>query len=586
MLAFWQAELDTLLSTLSIMPNLWENIACHTKNGSYDRIACYNDNSNREELGMPYPYKSIGEWFSEEEKLGNVLRIKASIKCGDYSNIVDIGNEIPGKIPETEIRALVRYLHTLSGKPIGIIEKPVNNRPDVPVIVNPWPNRERTLRGLGVKDKEEFCEKLKGLEVSRIKPVAVSKSEAPCKEVIIPEGEIDLRNDIPRCWVEFNQILWSTCNGTVVVYDPQTRSHDLGKVRLGQYEWKDADPSKPFPEEKIKKQMFATLIYAGQVQSNAGRFYYENYRKKNRPMPAAFVYGVPTDIHVVAALRSFRWPESGDEYDFVGGLRGEPVELVESETIPGLKVPAHAEWVIEGEFLAEDEIMPPYAEDIASGYMFGSENCPVFDVKCITHQKDPSWDAVTFSSSGSSASFNSSGIGSHEGPHTGLQFLNCEPAAINFLRSLGFKVKDIVMVGGGREVVVVQLEVDGSLKPPHYGKRVLMALQGNPAVTIGPVTKYLIVVGPDINPYDFTDVMWALGTRSMPISDSVTIEKGLAGWGDPGGLPGPLGWKSYGEQIMIDALIKVPERYDKFPPRAEPLEWEREALKRMQERLK
>ncbi len=127
---------------------------------------------------MPYPYRTFREWVDDEEKLGNVLRIKAPIKCGDYSNIVDIGNEIPGKIPETEIRALVRYLHTLSGKPIGIIEKPVNNRPDVPVIVNPWPNRERTLRGLGVEDKEEFCEKLKGLEVSGIKPVAVSKSEA------------------------------------------------------------------------------------------------------------------------------------------------------------------------------------------------------------------------------------------------------------------------------------------------------------------------------------------------------------------------------------------------------------------------
>ena len=24
---------------------------------------------------MPYPYKSIREWFSDEEKLGNVVRI-------------------------------------------------------------------------------------------------------------------------------------------------------------------------------------------------------------------------------------------------------------------------------------------------------------------------------------------------------------------------------------------------------------------------------------------------------------------------------------------------------------------------------
>ena len=111
-----------------------------------------------------------------------------------------------------------------------------------------------------------------------------------------------------------------------------------------------------------------------------------------------------------------------------------------------------------------------------------------------------------------------------------------------------------------------------------------MALHGNPGYHIGPPTKYLIVVGPDINPYDFSDVMWALGTRTQPVSDSIVIEKGLSGWGDPAGIPGPMGVKAYGEQVMIDALIKVPERYETWPPRAEPVEWEQEAIKRMKER--
>lgn len=534
---------------------------------------------------MAYPFRSLRQWLEEEDKLGNVLRIHAPIKCGDYGNIVDIGGGIPGKIPETEIRATVRYLHTLPGKPIGILENPANNRPDIPVVLNPWPSRERTLRGLGCS-KQEFCHKLEVVEANRIRSVEVPSDRAACKEVVIPEKELDLRKDIPRCWVEFNQVLWSTCNGTIVVHDPRTGNHDLGKVRMGQYEWKDADPSSPFPEERLKRYTFATLIYAGQVSSNAGRYYFREYLSKKTPMPAAFIFGVPTDIHVVAALRCFRWPEGGDEYELVGALRGEPLELVASETIPGLKVPADAEWVIEGEFIPEDEKMPPYAEDIASGYMFGGELCPVFKVKCITHRRDPVWDATTFSSSGSSVVPGSRMYGSHEGPHTGLQFLNCEPGAINHLRGLGFKVKDVVMIGGGREVVVVQLEVDGADKPaPHYGKRVLMALHGNPAVTIGPVTKYLMVVGPDINPYDFNDVMWAVGTRSMPVSDSVMIEKGMAGWGDPGALPGPLGWKSYGEQMMIDATIKVPERYTSFPPRAEPLEWEEHAVNMLRKRI-
>lgn len=535
---------------------------------------------------MPYPYKSVRQWISDEEKLGNLFRTEVPIKCGDYDNIIDIGNGIPGKIPETEIRGMVRYLHTFPNKPIGIIERPVNNRPDIPVIVNPLPNRERALRGVGLRDKNEFCERLEQIHNSRIKPLEVSKDKAPSKEVIIPEDKIDLRNDIPRCWVEFNQVLWSTCNGTVIVYDQETNSHDLGKLRLGQYEWKDADPNQPFPEELVKKQMFATLVHAGSVASNAGRYYAKNYREKNRPMPAAFAFGIPPDIHLVASLRAFRWPETGDEYEYVGGLRGEPIELVPSETIPGLMVPAHAEWIIEGEFLPEDEVMPPYAEDIASGYMFGGESCPKFNIKCITHRKNPVWDSTTFSSSGSSLVLGERAFGSHEGPHTGLQFLMCEAGALSFLRSIGFKVKDVVMIGGGREVVVVQLEVDAMDKPiPYYGKQVLMALHGNPGIVVGPVTKYLIAVGPDINPYDFTDVMWALGTRSSPVSDSIMIEKGLAGWGDPTALPGYIGFKTYGEQIMIDATVKVPERYPSFPPRAEPAGWEEKAIKGLRERL-
>jgi len=528
---------------------------------------------------MSYPYKTLREWIEEEEKLGNVLRIKTPIKCGDYNNIVDIGNGIPGKQPETEIRAVARYLHSLPGKPIGIIEKPVSNRPDIPVVVNIWPSRERTLRGLGCKDKEELCKKLESFMINRIKPVEVEKEAAPCKQVIIPEEKVDLRRDIPRCWVEFNQCLWSTCNGTVIVYDPQTGTHGLAKARAGEYEWKDANPSTPFPEERLKKHMFCTLIYLGPVQGNVGRYYYENYRTKNKPMPAAFVFGIPTDMHMIAALKtSLKWPETGDEYEVLGGFRGEPVEVVESETIPNLKVPAQAEWVIEGEFLPEDEVLPPYAEDIASGYMFGGEACPIFRVKCVTHRREPWWTSTTFSSTG---------LHGHEGVHTGLGITHCEADTINYLRRCGFKVKDVYMPDNtSREVVIVQLEVDGAMKPfPHYGKTVAMALHTNPNGYMGPQCKYTIVVGPDIDPYDYHDVMWALGSRTMPVSDSIVIEKGLAQWGDPGATRGPLGWKCYGEQILIDALIKVPERYDTWPTRSEPTEWEKEAIRRIKERL-
>ncbi len=188
---------------------------------------------------MSYPFKSFRDWIRFEETLGNVVRIKAPIKCGDYSDIVDIGNDIPGKQPKTEIRATLRYLHSLPGKPIGIVENPVNNRPDIPVVLNPWPTRERVLRGLGMKSKDEFSDKISRLKATkeRIKPVTVSRSQAPCKEVVIREKEMDLRKDIQRNWVEFNQVLrrgtmtwasagWDSTSGWMPIpagHSPSTR---------------------------------------------------------------------------------------------------------------------------------------------------------------------------------------------------------------------------------------------------------------------------------------------------------------------------------------------------------------------------
>jgi len=355
-------------------------------------------------------------------------------------------------------------------------------------------------------------------------------------------------------------------------------THNLGNYRSGQLEWDNADPSKPMPEERVKKDMFATFIYLGPAQSDGGRYYWQNFRSKGEqgtPMPCAIALGLPPDFHMVASshMGAGHWPESGyDEYEVLGGFRGEPIEVVESETIPGLMVPAQAEWVIEGEFLLEDYIVPEYAEDIASGYIMGGERCPYFRVKCITHRDKPWW-AFTWSDSG---------MNGHQGPHTGIYSL-LEIEALNELRARGYQVKDVVFLS---QVGIVQLSVDGMEKPwPHYGRQVGMALYTNRSNWAGLMSKYIIVVGPDINPYDWSDVWFALNTRVMPVSDSLMIEKGNCIWGDPGGYDGPLGWKTFGEQMLIDATIKVPERYSTWNPRSSPRAWEEDAIERMKAKL-
>lgn len=523
---------------------------------------------------MSYPYETFREWFDEEERLGNVIRIKTPIKCGDYNNIVDIGNCITGKQPETEMRAFSRYLHSLPGKPIGIIENPVDNCPEIPVVVNPWPTRERVLRGMGLRNKDELCKKITAIPVNRIKPMKINKGEASCKQVTISEEKIDLRNDIPRVWVEFHQCLWSGFNGTVIICDPETGNHSLGKLRVGQYEWKEANPNNPFPEERIKKYMFAAIARGGSRPTNTGQ-YYLKHRALDKAMPAVLTFGDPTDLHILAALKTFPWPESGDEYEALGGLRGEPVAVVESETIPGLFVPAHSEWVIEGEFIHEDEKLPPYAgDDNFIPYILGGMVYTVFRIKCITHRREPWWTATLSSTSG---------LNGHEGTHTALASLNLETEAINHLRGLGFKVKDVALPVGPM-MAVIQLEVDGTAKPyPYYGKKVGMALA---SYGIHIASSYIIVVGPDIDPHDGTDVMWALGMLTMPVSDSITTKESLPG------IASVLGTcrvgqqpETSGQQIIIDATLPVPERYIGWRPRSDPPEWEKSAIKKIRNKI-
>jgi UbiD family decarboxylase len=78
-----------------------------------------------------------------------------------------------------------------------------------------------------------------------------------------------------------------------------------------------------------------------------------------------------------------------DEWDVMGALRGEPVELVRCETVD-LRVPASAEIVLEGEVLTDLSTFKndgPFAE--YPGYYGTKSQRPVFKVSCITFRNDP-----------------------------------------------------------------------------------------------------------------------------------------------------------------------------------------------------
>jgi len=112
----------------------------------------------------------------------------------------------------------------------------------------------------------------------------------------------------------------------------------------------------------------------------------------------------------------------------------------------------------------------------------------------------------------------------------------------------------------------VQLSVDGAQKPhPEFGKYVLHAVWGASG-RWGRTAKIVVVVGPDVNPYDLNEVEWAILTRVQPQSDTIINQSGQAFLMDPSApKDSSHGIALQSEQMGIDATIKVYERFHSYP---------------------
>src|SRR2546425_159390 len=111
---------------------------------------------------------------------------------------------------------------------------------------------------------------------------------------------------------------------------------------------------------------------------------------RNEPLPLALVIGVHPAIALGAlAIGSI----DEDERGIMGGLLGEPLELVKCQTSDVL-VPAHAEIVLECEILPRQRTPEgPFGE--FTGYSLGERQREVVRVNAITHRRDAIFQDIT-----------------------------------------------------------------------------------------------------------------------------------------------------------------------------------------------
>ena len=215
-------------------------------------------------------------------------------------------------------------------------------------------------------------------------------------------------------------------------------------------------------------------------------------------LPVSFVLGCHP-IDMVSGVMK----EPVDELGLISSLRGAPLPVVKCIT-NDIRVPADAEWVIEGYFdeLGYREHEGPYGEYL--GYYGLMKTNPVFHVTAITRRHDALFQTLTIS-----------GKALHHTDTSNLEALRMELAVWEVVKRTvthPVAVHAPVSAGGSMSVRV-------AIKPTRPGdaRHLLFAILSQTTV------KHAYVVNDDIDITKDAEVEWAMGTRFQADRDIVIL---------------------------------------------------------------
>ncbi|MDP6559318.1 MAG: UbiD family decarboxylase [Candidatus Binatia bacterium] len=236
-------------------------------------------------------------------------------------------------------------------------------------------------------------------------------------------------------------------------------------------------------------------IYIG--PGKHGNIHRQKYFEKGRPLPVTVALGSDPLVWFAACC-----PVAAQvsEFDFAGGLAGEPVKVVHSD-ITGLPYPADAEIVLEGEMRpGEFKEEGPFGE-WPGYYASARRQEPFMRVQRVLHRNAPIL----------------SGANPARPPHptTLLRAITRSAHVWEELEKAG--VPDVTGVWshepGPRQFTVVAIK---QKYPGHAKQAGVLAAQ---CFSGGYQNRFTIVVDDDIDPARIQDVIWALSTRCDPETD-------------------------------------------------------------------
>ncbi len=355
-----------------------------------------------------------------------------------------------------------------------------------PLIAGLYSTRKKALLAFESTEEEIFDKVLNGLN-NPIEPLNLESNKAPVHEEVILKDDINM-NEIPVPTYSEKDGGPFITPGIVVSKDPETGVPDMGHYRF-QVMGKD------------------TLSFLAQPFHRFGKNLNKAREMGFNQYEAAIVIG--TDP-ILAYTCQAQVSDTTNDFSVAGGLRGEPVELVKCKTID-VEVPATAEMVIELKIDFNETVMEgPLGE--YTGYYTPASEKPVAFISAITHRKDAYVQGLLTGK-----------------PTTENHILKQIPFEATFFQMMKERFPTIEKIsippsGGVSFYVVIAMK-------PRYAGEARHAILSAMASNIRP--KYIIVVDPDIDINNSTDVEWALSFRVLPHRDVVIIDDLPAGPLDP-----------------------------------------------------
>ena len=376
-----------------------------------------------------------------------------------------------------ECTAIARHFETLNKFPLIIfydILTAGREKSLFPCTINVLGDRRKLAYAIGSTFEDVAIEWRRRADEKRIKPVVVSKEEAPCKEKVLIGDRVDLLR-FPMLRHHAMDPGHYITAGMFTCYDP-----DSGIENTGLHRGFVAGP-------REIRSLLTPFTHAA--------YNLKKHEERGMPMKVAYWIGHHPAVLMGAQTR-MSYPES--HYAAAGGVAEEPLRLVPSETLgPDFLVPADAEIVIEG-------VMRPGKRDLEGPfgeyprYSGPQQMSPVFEVTAVTHRKDAIWHSFMV------------GINNNFG---GTQE---EATVYAVVKKVVPQVQRVYcpISGSGRFHAYIQL------KKTHDGqpKEAIMA-----ALTASEMTKHVIVVDDDIDIYDDRWVLWAVATRSQWDRDLLVV---------------------------------------------------------------